>query len=423
MSVVNKTVPEARATKSAAHRVNLTDQVIRRSPALDKPYRIWDIKVPGLFVRIQPSGIRTFNVQWSRTRSASIGKFPHRTLEYARNKAHKVMADAQDHGVPEVAHAKSRPSTFTSFITDHYEPWVTAERKAGKATVANIKAQFGPLFDKKPLPDITAWAVEKFKATRLRAGIKPTTVNRDLDRLRACLTKAVDWKMLPANPISTVKRSKGGASNRVRYLGADEENRLRSALAAREEERRGHRSSGNAWAKARGRKPRHEWAPDEYTDHLAPLVLLAINTGLRRGELFGLTWKSIDIERRQCKVSAATAKSGRDRYIPLNTEALAVIKRLNLRADADGLVFPGTAGAALTHINRSWARLVKDARLDDFHFHDCRHHFASRLVMSGVDLYVVKELLGHSDFAMTQRYAHLSPEHKAAAVERLVAAR
>ena len=63
MSVVNKTVPESRATKSAAHRVDLTDQVIRRSPALDKPYRIWDIKVPGLFVRIQPSGIRTFNVQ------------------------------------------------------------------------------------------------------------------------------------------------------------------------------------------------------------------------------------------------------------------------------------------------------------------------------------------------------------------------
>lgn len=285
MSVVNKMVPEARATKSAAHRVNLTDQVIRRSPALDKPYRIWDIKVPGLFVRIQPSGIRTFNVQWSRTRSASIGKFPHRTLEYARNKAHKVMADAQDHGVPEVAHAKSRPSTFTSFITDHYEPWVTAERKAGKATVANINAQFGPLFDKKPLTDITALAVEKFKATRLRAGIKPTTVNRDLDRLRACLTKAVEWKMLPANPISTVKRSKGGASSRVRYLSADEEKRLRSALAAREEVRRGHRSNGNAWAKARGREPRHEWAPDEYTDHLAPLVLLAINTGLRRGAL------------------------------------------------------------------------------------------------------------------------------------------
>ena len=67
--------------------------------------------------------------------------------------------------------------------------------------------------------------------------------------------------------------------------------------------------------------------------------------------------------------------------------------------------------------------LVKLAKLADFHFHDCRHHFASRLVMSGTDLYTVKELLGHSNFDMTQRYAHLSPEHKAAAVERLVAAK
>ena len=64
----------------------------------------------------------------------------------------------------------------------------------------------------------------------------------------------------------------------------------------------------------------------------------------------------------------------------------------------------------MTHIKRSWASLVAAAELENFHFHDCRHHFASKLVMAGVDLYAVKELLGHSDFAMTQRYAHLSDE-------------
>jgi site-specific recombinase XerD len=74
----------------------------------------------------------------------------------------------------------------------------------------------------------------------------------------------------------------------------------------------------------------------------------------------------------------------------------------------------------MTNINKSWASLLAAAKLENFRFHDCRHHFASRLVMAGVDLYTVKELLGHSDFAMTQRYAHLAPEHKAAAVAKLV---
>ena len=95
-------------------------------------------------------------------------------------------------------------------------------------------------------------------------------------------------------------------------------------------------------------------------------------------------------------------------------------QRWRKQGGGSGLVFPGAGGGRMTNINKSWAGLVKDAALTDFRFHDCRHHFASRLVMAGVDLYTVKELLGHSDFAMTQRYAHLSPGHKAAAVEKLI---
>ena len=86
-------------------------------------------------------------------------------------------------------------------------------------------------------------------------------------------------------------------------------------------------------------------------------------------------------------------------------------------------VFGHRDGEPMTRIDNAWDTVKQLAGLPDFRFHDCRHHFASRLVMSGADLYVVKELLGHSDFAMTQRYAHLSPEHKAAAVEKLVVAR
>jgi len=145
-----------------------------------------------------------------------------------------------------------------------------------------------------------------------------------------------------------------------------------------------------------------------------------MNTGLRRGDLFGLTWGRVNIERKQLTVTAGTAKSGKVRHVPLNQEALDVLKRWKKYHAGGEFVFPGARGR-MTHINKSWARLMQAAKLTDYRFHDCRHNFASSLVMNGVDLYTVKDLLGHSDFAMTQRYAHLAPEHKAAAVEKLVA--
>jgi integrase len=141
-----------------------------------------------------------------------------------------------------------------------------------------------------------------------------------------------------------------------------------------------------------------------------------MNSGLRRGELFGLTWADVDLCQKTLLVRAQTSKSRRWRRIPLNAEALDVLRRWK-RPDATGLVFPGSSGQRMTNINRSWASLVAAAKLKDCRFHDLRHHFASRLVMAGASLFTVKELLGHSDFKMTARYSHLSKDHKAAAVE------
>ncbi|HEX8013160.1 MAG TPA: tyrosine-type recombinase/integrase, partial [Casimicrobiaceae bacterium] len=350
------------------NRKKLNPDMLRRAPVLTKRYRLWDTVVPGLFVSIAPTGIKSFNVQWARNSSKSIGKFPGMTLETARGQAHDILSDASKHGVPAIAKPTAKVPTFKAFIEQHYAPWVEAERKAGKATVANIKAQFLELFGTKPLTDITAWSIEKFKAARLKAGIKPKTVNRDLDRIRAALQKAVEWKIIAANPLSGVKDAKVAEEERVRFLNAEEEKRLREALSEREAERRRRRISGNAWAAARGRETRSIWAPDEYTDHLAPLVLLAMNTGLRRGELLGLTWEAVDRQRKQLRVSASRAKSAKVRHIPLNSEALEVIERLHKHSPTKtGLVFAGAKGAAMTHVKRSWASLMKAAKLNDFH--------------------------------------------------------
>src|SRR5581483_7785004 len=124
-------------------------------------------------------------------------------------------------------------------------------------------------------------------------------------------------------------------------------------------------------------------------------------------------------------VVAETAKSGHTRDVPLNAEALDVLKawhHRNSKPAPDSLVFPGHDGKRMKRIDTSWAFLMKLSGVTNFRLHDCRHHFASRLVQAGVDLNTVRELLGHSDIKMVLRYAHLAPGNLRLAVDKLVAA-
>ena len=220
-----------------------------------------------------------------------------------------------------------------------------------------------------------------------------------------------------------MKASKTDRSAVVRYLTADEEKRLLAALTVRDDKRRAERARANQWRRERGYRRWPEYGT--YTDHVTPLVTLAMHTGLRRGELFQIRWSDVDLPAARLTVQGGGAKSGQTRHIPLNTTAataLATWREITKPATAEAIVFPGAEGAPLEDIKKAWAALLKAAKITAFRFHDCRHHFASKLVMAGVDLNTVRELLGHSDFKMTLRYAHLAPEHKAAAVAKLVQA-
>lgn len=245
------------------------------------------------------------------------------------------------------------------------------------------------------------------------------TVNRDLAALRAALSHAVEIDLLPAHPLARLKPMRVDNRGIVRYLSTEEEHRLRAALAARDARRREGREAANRWRRERSYAEFPSYGT--YTDHLTPLTLLALNTGCRRGELLEMTWA--DIEGRVLAVRGSSAKSGQTRYIPLNREARSVIKVWR-PADAKpgGHVFARGRSGSVTTIKTAWAPLLKRASIEKFRFHDLRHTFASKLVMAGVDFNTVRELLGHADLKMTLRYAHLSPEIKAAAVERLISA-
>jgi integrase len=145
------------------------------------------------------------------------------------------------------------------------------------------------------------------------------------------------------------------------------------------------------------------------------IVGLAMSTGMRRGEIFSLTWDKVDLARRQITVGAANTKSGATRQVPLNDTAMATLKVYKQRQGNvlhfSGLVFPSPqTSRRLVTIKTAWGRIVRQAQLVDFRFHDLRHDYASRLVQAGVPLYEVSKLLGHSSLEMTQRYAHLDDE-------------
>jgi integrase len=271
------------------------------------------------------------------------------------------------------------------------------------------------------LHEIVPLRIEKWRGKKLDEGLSKSTLNRDLSALKAALSKAVEWGLIHSNPVAKVKLYPLDDNASVRYLNPDEENRLRTALIKRDENLRNRRTQFNQWRRERHLPLFPEFGPEDFPDHLHPIVLLALNTGMRRGEIFNLRWSSVDLDKALLEVAGPGAKSGHTRHIPLNLEAIRALKRWRKpNATAKDRVFPGIGGERLTNINTAWGSLTKRADLQDFRFHDCRHHFASRLVMQDVALNTVRELLGHSEISMTLRYAHLAPEHKADAVAKLV---
>jgi integrase len=199
----------------------------------------------------------------------------------------------------------------------------------------------------------------------------------------------------------------------VRYLDDDESNRLMAALNARDDRKRTERRSANQWRLQRG----YELLPDlgAYCDSLTPMVILALNTGLRRGELWNLVWGDVDLKRAMLTVHGKGAKSGQTRHIPLNTAASGALKAH--KGEASPL--PSVPVFGRHEMKTAFGGVLKAAGIEAFRWHDLRHTFASRLVMASVPLNTVRELMGHASLDMTLIYAHLAPDNLRDAVEML----
>ncbi|WP_115529957.1 site-specific integrase [Xanthomonas campestris] len=404
-------------------RIKLSPRAVAEAKPASTPYEILDSDLKGLLLRVQPSGVKSFIVTWARGKRRTLGRHPVMTVAAARHAALAALTEASQHGAPLAVidaqkPASARPQTLREFAEGDYRRWVRRELKRGDEAVSRILRVFGLALDT-PLPQIDRRTVEDIITARRHEGASVATTNRDLAAIKGILTKALEWSLIPAHPLERLKASREIGSSIVRYLSQEEDARLRAALENRERQRRAQRESGNTWCTERGGEGRPAWPAGGYTDHLMPMVLVALNTGLRRGELFGLTWSHTNLATKVLTVAAGNAKSGRTRHVPLNSEALQVLSNWRLQSNGTGLVFPNPAGRRFDNIQTSWERLATAADLIAFRFHDLRHSFASKLVMRGVDLNTVRELLGHSDIKMTLRYAHLAPDKLAEAVSRL----
>jgi integrase len=262
-----------------------------------------------------------------------------------------------------------------------YLPWAKEHKKTWDDDMLHYRKHLEPRFGKKRMDAISALDIERMKL-EMKKGLSkrgkpysPATIKHQLVLLKRLFNLGHKWGLYAGdNPMGRVEVPKLDNS-RTEFMQDEEVSRLLKTLET--------------------------WTCQES----AAFVKFTLLTGMRRGELFKLTWDDVDFERSMVRLREP--KGGKTQTIPISPMALAVLKGLKVTSP---FVFPGKGGQQRTDFKGPWLRIRKAAGLpENFRFHGPRHHFASTLVSAGYDLLVVQNLLTHKDSRTTQRYAHLAP--------------
>lgn len=275
-----------------------------------------------------------------------------------------------------------RQYTFTD-LAERYATWAEGRQRSWQISKKYMVKQLVSRFVNFKLSQFNTNIVEQFQTERLNKGNKPATVNRLLAAIKHMFTKACEWEMITEETLKRVHKVKFLHENnkRLRYLTKEECQSLINAC----------------------------------DKHLKPIVIAALNTGMRRGEIFSLNWNNIDLK--HGFILLEKTKNGDRREIPINDTLKRTLQGLARRLDIPSVFCDHSTGKRYTDIKHSFNSACRRAGIHDSHFHDLRRTFASHLIMAGVDITTVKELLGHKTLTMTLRYAHLAPSHKVKAVD------
>ena len=314
----------------------------------------------------------------------------------------KAQAERAEHAIRDQVYEgtygkeKTPAPLLRDFITDTFLPW----SKVNKRTWVHDEFRSRPLIKalgNNPMDEISPILIEKYKRDRrasktARGGERaPSTVNRELELLSKVFSLAIDQGLSISNPCRKVKRFRED-NERNRYLSDQEEARLLSVLTG----------------------PRAD---------LRPVVILAIHTGMRRGELLSLRWANVDFERGLIHVMNSQrekTKSGHSRSIPMNQIARRELLGLYRQTGhTEYVFFNDKTKNPRTDLKHGFGSACRLAGLEDFHFHDLRHTAATRLADAGTNTREIMAILGHRCIQTSARYTHATDEGLRRAMEAL----
>ncbi len=363
--------------------MKLTKRTVEALPTKAKDYFVWDSELAGFGVRIFASGRKSYLVQYraaGRSRRRSIGRHGVLTSDEARNEARKLLGDIAKGGNPaEERQARLRAPTMASlcerFLEDYAMNFCKPSTRRGYEIM--MRTCIRPHFGTRKIADICRADIVAFHH-EMRG--RPYMANRCVSVLSRMFNLAEDWGLRAegSNPARRIKKYR--EEEKKRYLSDAEQMRLGSVLASRMEE-------------------------GLETPHVVAALYLLMLTGCRLGEILTLQWDFVTAHH----LELPDSKTGK-RRIPLPREAYDVIMSLERRTGNPFVILGETEDGHLINLQKPWSRIKKEAGLDDVRMHDLRHTYASVAVMSGIDPFLLKEIMGHRNLATTLRYAHFADE-------------
>ena len=399
----------------------LTQKLVDQLESKEKRYKVYDTKLSGFFVLVHPTGRKGYfcflRVNGKGT-DFKIGGCEALTLKQAREMGAEALMKARQ-GVSSIEERRIKDSeTLKGFLEARYRDYLLSNHKAAKTSIWILEVVFKEFLNLR-LEDIDINKVEKWRVKQSQS-LKPSTMNRRTAALKAALSAAKKWGIISNNPLADLSLKKV-IKQPVQFLSDTQLVELKSVLQDRDYKMIRARIDYNEWLTVRGKDtlPDYDEIECSHADHLTPLAILIMDTGLRLSEALTLQWKHVSEDYHS--ITVVSGKTGNYRVIPTTSDVqgyLRTLKRLNeaYRKQRADNVFVTTKGQSIKGVKTSWNG-IRDRLSFDCDWRMLRRTFGSRLIRKGVSVYHVSQLLGHSNVSTTEEwYIALDMESKRKAV-------